>query len=297
MLPRSLLPFHTVNPNNPLFKNELRHVRWASTEPALKRYIKWVVLGIPALVMGGWLIEVAYLNPAMQMSRFETVILIILFAAVGVMLLSSLYSIPAVIGPFTAHINAPDWDLMRLTPQSPDSTLAAADAVAQIRLWRLTAVEIGLRMGLVMWVIFTQFYRMYTFRADLAAFLAEVLHPFYWGFWLMLVIFSFALFIEPVIRTRLIIAINLAIAARLKGFIFAGLCAIFAVALVHAGEVLAIIIGLQIIFALARDPIGLYIIICIAPLALILLGVAILVCHWIRADALTYASNHTFKQN
>ena len=297
MLTRFLLPFHKVSPSNPLFKNDLRHVRWASTERALKRYVKRVALGIPALIMGGWLVEVAFLNPTLQMSRFETVLVILLFAAVGVMFLSSLYSIPAVIGPFTAHITAPDWDLIRLTPQSPDALLAAADVVAQVRLWRLTAVEIGLRMGLVAWVITTQFYRMYTFRADLATFLGEVLHPFYWGFWLMLVIFCLTLCLEPIIRTRIIVAINLAIAARLRQVIFAGLCGIFAVVLVHIVEAVSIFIGLQIIFSLAIRPVEVFIIICVTPLTLILLTFAYIISNTIRRTALTYASNHTFKQD
>lgn len=297
MLPNYLLPYHAVDTTNPIFQKDLRHLRWLTTPSSLNRYTRWVILGIPALVMVAWSVEAFYLNPGLQIYRFERVILLLVFAAVGVMGLSSLFSIPVVIGTFTAHLTSPYWDMLRLTPQSAGAILTSEDAIAQIRLWPLTALEIGLRISLILWVITTQFYRMYVTMGDLSAFLAEVLHPFVWGFWIMLALFSLTLFLEPIIRTRLIVALHIAIAARLQQVLLGGLASLFAVVLVHAAEVLLAVIAVQIMASLARHPIELFIIICITPLALMMLGVSLLLYRLVRTSTFSFAHNHAFQQD
>lgn len=295
MLPDLLLPYGAVDTKNPIFQYEWRHLRWLKSESAIKRYNRLTLVGLPLLIMLWWVIETLYINPDLKLSAFEQVFQVLLLAAGTSMTLSSLYSIPAVIGTFTNRLTSYYWDTLRLTTQYAGSILMSEDAIAQLRLWPLTALEIGLRISLVIWVMATQFYRLFVELGNLGAFLKNVLQPSALGFWMMLALFTLTLVLEPILRTRVIIALHMVVAVRLRQLLLGAIAGIFVVVLVHAAEVLVVITAYNIIQVLSNDPIELFIIICIVPLTVLMFGLSLLLYRFIRARAFSIAYDHALQ--
>jgi len=150
MLPNFLLPYNEVDTKNQLFQQKWHHLRWLNSKASLYRYMLLTLIALPLLIILWWFIERLNLNFGDVPPDFTYRLLdLVLVAVVIVMALASYFSLPRVMGLFQKQFNSAYWDTLRLTPQLNSAILMSHDAVAQIRLWPFTALEIGLRVAIV----------------------------------------------------------------------------------------------------------------------------------------------------
>ncbi len=207
---RGLLPDSQIVKENPVYQQERRSLRWLRTPQGFRDYNLTVLIGLPLLIALWWMLD--HLNSGYTPLGFEyRSINVLLVTSLGLMLLSSLYAIPQVIGRLHNQFTSGYWDTLKLTTQSEDDILMAEDAVGQLRLWPLIAVEVGLRIGIV--ILFFANY-LYSFYQNFDPFFSQsVIGCFGWG---LILLIGIAYIIEPIVRARLIVAFSIVIAMRVK---------------------------------------------------------------------------------
>ena len=155
---KNLSPYTLVEPDNPIFQQEQRRLRWLKTPESLLKYNRIVWFGIPALILLWWLIERIHVDFRFAQSDLKDRLpLILLITIIGVMFLSSAYTITSTTGRVHRQFHAGDWETLRMTDQPETAILGAKDAIAQIRAWPFVAVEIGLRIAFVIIIMLTNF--------------------------------------------------------------------------------------------------------------------------------------------
>src|SRR5262249_5249491 len=133
-----------------VFQQERRSLRWLRTPQQFRSYNLLVLIGLPPLISLWWILERAQLNFGYLPPGFEDQFInILILTSLGLMVLSSLYAVPEVIGPLHRQFSSVYWETLKLTTQPEDDILMAEDAVSQLRLWPLIVLEVGLRIGIV----------------------------------------------------------------------------------------------------------------------------------------------------
>jgi hypothetical protein len=275
------MPYGLVAADNMIFELEWRRLRTLRTEASVQKYNRWVTIGCIAVVILWWPIRLS-----------SSVIIEILpyFASFVLMLLSSFYTVLTVIGPLHQQVTTQQWDLLRMTPQHEEKILMAQDAVAQLRVWRVAALEVALRAAsiAVPFVALTLdlFRYPYGFEPLFGAFCC---------FTIFIIVAAVLYTLEPILRMRALVALSLYIGLRVQ-HLSAALLAGFAAALFfHLLQIVAV--GLLIAFlpwgggSSAGYGYGW---ICIVPIGMALL-VGVLLYLWeVRAWALRLTLRHAF---
>lgn len=235
---RQFSPYNFVEVDNPVFQREQRRLRWLKTPQRLLRYNRIVWIVIPALIWSWWLIEVIQINtrrmPAYIQNRFP---LILLITIVGVMLLSSAYTVIVTISRVHRQYHSGDWDILRLTTLPETRILAAKDVSAQIRAWPFVAVEMGLRAAFVVLITLTNFYNatnQFTNIHDL------LLNGLFWLFHGFVLIIGLAVVGEAVLRMRVLVAWSTIIALQVKNAALALLAGFVAALVFHLSQAVAL---------------------------------------------------------
>jgi hypothetical protein len=259
-----------------------------------------MLIGMPVVVFIWWLIERANLNFADVPPEFSTrLINITIFAALIVMALSSLYSLPRVMGRFNAQYNSAYWDTLRLTPQYNSAILMSHDAIAQLRLWIFTAAEIGLRIAIVALFTLNNFYGLYHTYPQTSDFVSQTfLNPTCLGIWGIILFIGIAFTLEPIIRTRLIIAFHLIIAIRVRNVPLALLTGFVALAIIHLAQLFLIVCLYTVFQTFATQEMGgVGIALCFVPLTGLVAILLWAFYRWLRRTALNLAYESAFRQD
>lgn len=301
MLPSFLLPYNEVDTTNPIYQKDLRHLRWLSTERSLKRYNRLLLIGLPLLAVFWWLLERLNINFGYVQSDYKyTLLNLLLVIAAGVMFLSSLYSVPAVIGTFNAQYTSAYWDMLRLTPQYNGTILYSQDAIAQLRLWPLTAVEIGFRLTIVLLYTLNNFYDIFQSTAARGESVSISVFGIYcWIGWAAIMLLGVTIIFEPVIRTRLIVAMHVLITVTIKNLLLALLAGLMVVVAFHLVQML-IIANLWSLFQKSVDSSdygGIVVILCLIPLCIAGGFILWFIAGVIRRTTFSFAHNHAFRQD
>ena len=300
MLPDLLLPYSEVDTKNPLFQQKWHHLRWLNSEAHLRRYTQMMLIGIPVVVLIWWLIERANLNFADVPPEFSTRLTnLIICTALVVMALSSLYSLPRVMGRFNAQYNSAYWDTLRLTPQYNSAILMSHDAIAQLRLWIFTAAEIGLRIAIVALFTLNNFYGLYHAYPQKSDFVSQtLLNPTCLGIWGIILFIGIAFTLEPIIRARLISAFHLIIAIRIRNVPLALLTGFVALAIIHLAQLFLIVCLYTIFQTFATQEMGgVGIALCFVPLTGLVAILLWAFYRWLRKTALNLAYESAFRQD
>ncbi len=300
MLKGILLPYGLVDTSNPIFQHEWRRLRWLNTEARVERYNRVVILGLPLVIIIWWIIERLNLNFGIVPPDFASRLLnLVIIMGLALMLLSSLYSVPAVIGKLNTQRASNVWDTLQLTPQYNSIILMAHDAIAQLRLWPFIAAEIGLRIAIVALFTLNNFYNLYHSYAQPSEFISQTfLSPICLGVWVIIAFIAVAFAIEPLVRTRLIIAVHLVIAFRIRNLPLAFLTGLLLLSVIHFSQVITVICLWAMSESLSKGDMGyVAIAICFIPITFVASILLWAFYRWLRKAALNLAYNAAFQQD
>jgi hypothetical protein len=254
------LPFRTNILASPLYLKEAPRTGYGLTARALRRYsLKWVFI-MAAITLSVWIIGSLLsrpvddkFRPSGTVATFDLFLLIMIVSIVAGGLLD-FRAVQAALNSIDSEANPAWWDLLRLTMLREDGIMRAKHASAQMRVWRLTMMIVGLRVGSVL-TLALHILGMWAFQGE---------NPFYeWMPYslserplefvvmasLLILIFALtatAYVIEPLWRLRALSALGLSISAFTRGGVFAvliGLMAVFAVWITQLMVLAALLIG------------------------------------------------------
>lgn len=268
---RNPLP-HTEISANPLFRYDLRSVQWPSLPRELIRYSLYMITGIVLIIAGFWLFSfivytsrytesVKYALGIEHLNHRELIAEILKIALVVFTICADFYYMLITINSINSLVTSGQWDLLRLTPLTDRKILAAKYAIAQIRAWRLMAVETGLRIATIVFILLCAVFpanflenpatriRM-PFAIDM--FLGRdmalgnlfpntehhVLSTI--GIYLLLVILGGFFILEPYWRMRSVLAVGMLISARRYKLLFGVVVALGYIAVMRAVQVIFI---------------------------------------------------------
>jgi len=152
-----LTPFSETEFDHPIFRYETRRLRYADTIADFLRYtLRWIGTGVLfAFGLMGAIAALALRSEAQLDPTFWGSTCTFALAASGIFGLALDYtSASAGLPAFGHELVSGRWQLLRLTPLREASIILAKHAAAQLRVWRLVMLMIGLRGGLLLiWVI------------------------------------------------------------------------------------------------------------------------------------------------
>lgn len=299
MLPDFLLPYSEVDTKNPLFLQKWHHLRWLNSEANLRRYTYLTLIGLPLIAVAVWLLERLNLNFADVSSDFANrLINLVVYAAFIVMILASLYAIPRIMGRFNAQFNSAYWDTLRLTPQYNSAILMSHDAIAQLRLWLFTALEIGLRIAILILYTLNNFYAVYHSSAQQPFLQRTLLNPLCLGVWSIIALIGLLFALEPIFRARLIVAFLLTIAIRVRNVPLALLLAFTALALIHLTQIFLVVTLYAIFQAFTKTEMGgVGLVVCFLPMAASSAALLWVLYRRLRRTALDLVYDSAFRQD
>lgn len=136
-------PFRLVKSNNPVFRWELSRLEWPTSPKSkhLTHYISSVGFVYP-VVFGLLCILLVLLTPFRMFAIVDGLTLL----SLGSTLLFDIYYMRVTLNLISHQVQSGHWAMLQLTPLPRREIVAAEWAIAQIRAWRMTAVEIGLRL-------------------------------------------------------------------------------------------------------------------------------------------------------
>lgn len=251
------MPHGAVEPPNPVFDYEIRHVRGLRTAHDLRRYAKVVLLAVLVAIVGlAVVLRLAYgTRTAGQVNFYGNYYLMIVFANVGLSVASDLINVLLTVLRVNRDVTASQWDVLRLTNLGETKILQAHYAVAQIRAWRLLPVEMAFRVLAV--VLFPLFVVLETSLRSQFGVMTVLSFVVLGGFVSVFMLFGRGLFsllciLEPIWRMQALVALGVAVAMQFRNLnsaISVGLCAILVLRVAQIG--LLGLIGLGAAFLLS----------------------------------------------
>lgn len=293
-----LLPHYAVDTRNLLFREMWQRLRIINSEQRLRQFNQLALIGLPLLTVIGWLAAHINLAPFASINPY-TVINLTLIIAICMMLASSLYSIPAILSKLHTQLNSTYWDVLCVTPQYNSTILMSHDAIAQLRLWPFTIMEVGLRLSIAILVVLNSFYNLYQSLPNQSDFLAQtVYNSTSWIMWGGLLLLALALLLEPILRSRVIVTLHLIIAAYIRSAPFAVVTSSIILLLIHALQTLFLAGLWFMIDDFARQEMGwTSVIYCLIPLILAATILFCVVLAWLRKSTLTIAYHAILRQS
>src|SRR5579859_3026332 len=144
-----------LNKDNPVLIYKLKRVSWSCKRSGLRRYVL-IVLGIFVLaiaaicawdVLGLW-VRYGYLDVAVQEIFYSVFFNAILAVSTLIGLFLDLCYINLPARQLLREKESGRWDLLRTTALPGVQIIAAEYAVAQLRAWRVLAIEVALRAAI-----------------------------------------------------------------------------------------------------------------------------------------------------
>lgn len=151
-------PYSNNMLRHPLFRHEVRHVRWGFSDERIRGYSLRVFLVALVINFLAWLLlSLAFSTPPpfsyYQQSAAswfvygsgQQVFALLVFASIGVNLLLDFASTFSGLKSINSEVSAGRWDLLRLTALREEGIVNAKHAAAQVRAWRMMAVTVSIR--------------------------------------------------------------------------------------------------------------------------------------------------------
>ncbi len=307
------IPHTFIRSPNPVFEVELRRVRRLRSAASLTRYSRAVLL-VPFLALiAWWLLNVWAFAQASGYEKFAAYfafttacnilgIVIFLFALV-MMLALDFYAVVVSINTIGHDISLGQLDLLRLTDIQAKDYVAAKYATAQIRAWRVLALEVAARLlGIVLIIAASTYmsswsyggccvYSRYVMVWPLVEEFANSLntHPLRTLANAAVIGLLVAAYIaEPVWRMRAVTALGLAISARLRNLPVAALTAFGGLVFIHVVQTIFVDQLLRVTFISGSSVPG------ITKIAL-LIGLLVLFYRALNMAALSSARRTAFR--
>lgn len=269
---------HSRLGSNPLFAHEMRRVRHAESAKSLIDYSILIIAAACAVLLLVWLVfSLADRQPDNNFSATD--LLAFLF---GISLLAAValdyHCMTTSVGSINSEISAGRWDLLRLTTLESQQIVAAKYGAAQLRVWRVMALVVALRIAVVLMagattvtVVVSDWQSVTTLDMPLPAFL--------------LLIFTAAAcaafyVVEPFWRMRTVTALGLAVSARVghtvSSVVFAvGALGVFWLAQGFVAFALLLLVGLVIAPLASVEVVLMQGVICSPVLFLALVGITV----------------------
>jgi hypothetical protein len=150
------LPSLPPYPDNPLFKYEIRQVRWAETPTRLKHYVIVAFCAVQLVIVLLWLLaalripRASYRYPDQFLGVIGELVGPLILISIGANGLLDLGCILMTANSFVGEIAARRWDLTRLAALNAGMIVDGKYRVALCRVWRLAALVISLRIAVVL---------------------------------------------------------------------------------------------------------------------------------------------------
>jgi hypothetical protein len=229
-----LRPYGSADILHPVLQQEWPRLRWLRTPDAVNRYNRIVLIGIPTIVGLWWFLERLNLNFGSVPPAFEAILTnLLLVASLGLMIVSSFGTVVATIGPLNRQLTTGQWDDLRITSLRESDVVMAKDAVAQLRVWPIVVVEVGLRLASVGLFVANSLYLNFQFTTASAIPICCYAYALIFGIGLVYIV-------EPVLRMRLLIAFCTAIALRIQNLNLALLTGFVTALLVHLAQLILV---------------------------------------------------------
>ncbi len=224
-------PYSNNMQRHPLFRYEIRRVRWGFSEVRIRSYSLRVFLTVSIILFTVWLLlSLAFSTPPpysysqqSQASWFvrgsgPQILLLLIIAAIGVNLILDFASLLSGVNSINGEISAGRWDLLRLTALREDGIVNAKHAAAQVRGWRMLAVTVSIRIATIILGLFIFSFLPLIMLGDGSFFtgLSEtlVLEPFAMLFAFAALVLTLAVYvIEPYWRMKAMTALGLVISS------------------------------------------------------------------------------------
>jgi hypothetical protein len=214
------------------------------------RYSRIFLIGIPVGATGWWLFERLHINFSyiLPLSWEYNLLVVILLISVAFTLFSSVYTMLITTGDTRNRIISGQWESLRATPLGEQNIVEAYDVIAQIRSWRFSVIEVGLRLAVALLFMLDGYYSLwFTYAQNLSGYLGTtIFNLFFWIGTAIEILIFLAIAVEPLYRVRMIIACSLAIGVRVRNSthaILAGSGVVLFTHLLHIGSVSAIYNG------------------------------------------------------
>jgi hypothetical protein len=273
-----LLPYQEEIAENPVFAFEIKRLGWPRTISELRKYLYIVSCGIVISALGWRVLEYMH-NDFIDIpdSMKYGLVVDLFYLSLGFSVLVNFYAGITTIGFIQQQIESGHWESLQTTPQTNENIIAAYDAIAQIRPWRLTVVEIGIRLALGI-VFFLKVLGDFK-DSGIACFLFQI--P-------LVILAAYAL--EPVLRMRVLVALGIANTLLIRHFVSVVLATLAIVLLLHLLQ-FAVLGGLwYIIYSAPQDLSAVISWICYLPIGCLLAVVGVYFLYRnLREMALNYA--------
>lgn len=294
---RRLLPYGLINEENPIFQQEWRRVRWLSSPRRLRRYNLLILGGLPAASAGWWLVERANIgwgNVPAEMK--QNLVFGLLGASLIMMIIASVYAVLQTTTHLHRQFAVGRWEALKLTAQYQSEILMTADAVNQLLIWPLIAMEVALRSATLLIFCLSGIYDFLQSYGKTSAYSNQFSFSMVcWSFWGLLLMIGGGYVVEPILRGRVIVAFSTVITMRVSSLqmaILAGLEGVVTLFLMQA-----LLIGSAIYFvdrfSLVRGSMAM--LFCLIPFSILPLVTLYAVYLYIRDKALKFAYQWAFE--
>ena len=250
------LPSAMIRRHNPVFERQLKRLQWPparmdsrfipiSKMTLLKRYTYTgccipIVLVFPFLGAIGEPFWISLVQP-------------IVFISVGFSLLANIYYMSAAINSIVPQISSGQWEPLRLTSLTESDILLAYYAAVQIRVWRITVIDVAARIFVgLMFVLFIG-YNLWRITSELNGFTITGI-----GAFLSVSVLVSGYIFEPLWRMRVVTLMGMIAAAWIRDYgiaVILSFAAILVLVLLEGGIIIGIswVAILLIIPAILRD--------------------------------------------
>ncbi|MBE2184096.1 MAG: hypothetical protein IAE89_11765 [Anaerolineae bacterium] len=279
-----LSPYGVVRPEQPLLQLESRRIPWGrSLNHFVNRTVFWL-LATSITIVAAWIAiailplfiapDTAYRGALLLNQRTSVFVSVGVLVFIFLSLVLDVTSIRSALGSINSDLRNGRMDMLRLTNMREGQFILAKYGVAQLHAWRMTAILVGARLGLMLvLVVWFWLYILFDMRIDttsmiytlpsrsaIEGILASDPLVFVIGFSITLsaVLAFIATFVlEPIWRMRGLTAVSMAVSARVSDH---------SMAVISGGAVLlalwfsqiAILLGVTI-FAFIISPFGIFV--------------------------------------
>jgi hypothetical protein len=225
--------------DNPLFRFEVRRVRWLASPEPLWGYSLGILAVVGILIFVGWLLiclnTLGSLGSRYFLERSRELIALLFLGSVGANIFLDLACMWGTLNSMDVRSNPMWWDLLRVSTMHPAEIIHAKHVRAQVRAWWLMMIVLSARISVVLLVVLQIFFldpMMQSYSN-----LSEII-------WLLpfALVFGATYIAETYWRMRAMTALGLWISARSANIAMAGLAGFGAIVVIWVSQ--AVIIGI-----------------------------------------------------
>jgi hypothetical protein len=219
------MPFASVSGDNPLFKYEVRQIRWVNSPAQLKRHSLKILAIVLFIIFCLWGLLVATTPPPAREFISFSLILLLFLGSFGVNVVLNLICVLTAFNIVTSEKDAGRWDLLTLSNRGLELFINAKYTLAQLRVWSVMTLVVSMRIGFMVLVIFHALQFSSLRLSDLSSLVVALA---------LLTVLAFIV-IEPFLQVRVFSARGMNTSAHSQNIVIAGFSAVTAVVRFRVG--------------------------------------------------------------